>query len=64
MPRQARKLKSAKVFGADIRQLARLTGVSIGLIQNMKNDHENRPHDFQVRITILQNNVYNLSLCH
>ena len=46
MPRQARKLKSAKVFGADIRQLARLTGVSIGLIQNMKNDHENRPHDF------------------
>jgi hypothetical protein len=52
MPRQARKLKSAKVFGADIRQLARLTGVSIGLIQNMKNDHENRPHDSLIYVKV------------
>ena len=37
-------LRSALSFGAGIRQLSRLTGISFGVIQKLKNDQENRPH--------------------
>lgn len=37
-------LWDALFCGAGIRQLSRLTGVSFGVIQKLKNDHENRPH--------------------
>ena len=37
-------LRSALSFGAGIRQLSRLTGISYGVIQKLKNDQENRPH--------------------
>ena len=36
-------LRSALSFGAGIRQLSRLTGISYGVIQKLKNDQENRP---------------------
>jgi len=63
MARQTRKtsgtgiyqvLRYALSFGAGVRQFSRLTGVSFGVIQKLKNDHqiatphsrrENRPHD-------------------
>jgi hypothetical protein len=34
-------LRSALSFGAGIRQLSRLTGISYGVIQKLKNDQEN-----------------------
>ena len=36
-------LKSALEMGAGCRQLSRLTGVSFGVVQKLKNDHQNRP---------------------
>ena len=36
-------LRSELSFGAGIRQLSRLTGISFGVIQKLKNDQENRP---------------------
>jgi len=63
MARQTRKksgtgiyqvLRYALSFGAGVRQLSRLTGISFGVVQKLKNDHqiatphsrrENRPHD-------------------
>ena len=47
-------LRYALSFGAGVRQLSRLTGVSFGVVQKLNNDHqiatphsrrENRPHD-------------------
>ena len=54
MARQTRKksgtgiyqvLRYALSFGAGVRQLSRLTGISFGVVQKLKNDHQNRPHD-------------------
>jgi len=48
MPRQERKKSGTGIyhvirytlsFGAGVRQLPRLTGVSFGVIQKLKNDH-------------------------
>jgi hypothetical protein len=36
-------LRSALSIGTGIRQLSRLTGISYGVIQKLKNDQENRP---------------------
>ena len=38
-------LRYALSFGAGVRQFSRLTGVSFGVIQKLKNDHQNRPRD-------------------
>jgi len=38
-------LRYALSFGAGVRQLSRLTGVSFGVVQKLNNDHQNRPHD-------------------
>ena len=46
-------LRYALSFGAGVRQLSRLTGVSFGVVQKLNNDHQNRPHDSPAQASII-----------